>query len=171
MKKNQIKIIPEYYKTYVNEVEDIELIDALKQYSPSVLKKDLEKLNKIGDRVYAEGKWTIKDILQHTADGERVFAYRALRIARNDKTPLPGFEENDYVNETTVNAMTVEELITELENLRTTTIDLFKSFDDSMLMRSGVCSNSEISVLALGFVIAGHFIHHVKVIRNKYYDL
>ena len=117
---------------------------------------------------YAEGKWTIKDIIQHIIDAERIFAYRALRISRNDPTPLPGFEENDYVENTDANSRSIQELLTELSAVRHSNLLLFKSFSNEQLTRMGTASNHPISVRALGFLIIGHQKHHQKVFQERY---
>lgn len=120
------------------------------------------------DYRYAAGKWTIKDILQHIIDAERIFAYRALRFARNDSTDLPGFEENDYVDQANANARSIMELLTELSALRQATILLFKTFSEEKLLRSGTANNNSMSVRALGFVIIGHQNHHQSVFEERY---
>ena len=117
---------------------------------------------------YAVGKWTIKDIIQHSIDAERIFCYRALRISRNDKTPLAGFDENDYVENTNANARNSDDLVTELKLVRQTTVLFFKSLSDEQLLRLGTASNHSISVRAIGFVILGHQQHHRKVIQERY---
>lgn len=120
------------------------------------------------DYRYAEGKWTIKDILQHLIDAERVFAYRALCFARNDKTELPGFEEDDYVIEANANKRSIQDLLTELLIVRQSSLALFKSFNDEQLMRIGKASNNPMSVRALGFIIIGHQNHHQRVFEERY---
>lgn len=120
------------------------------------------------DYRYAEGKWTIKDILQHLVDAERVFAYRALCFARNDKTELPGFEEDDYVIEANANKRSIQDLLTELLIVRQSSLALFKSFNDEQLMRIGKASNNPMSVRALGFIIIGHQNHHQRVFEERY---
>lgn len=171
MKKISITVLPEFYDRYINETDDIELSEALENYSSNLLIEDKNKLISLGNKVYEIGKWTVKDILQHLIDCERIFCYRALRIARNDKTPLPGFDENEYIPEAKTERRTIDELLTELDTVRRTGILLFNSFDDEMLLRAGMCSGKNISVLAIGFTIAGHFLHHVNVIKEKYYPL
>ena len=171
MKKSDITVLPEYYDSYINEIEDIDLTEALEKYGPELLKKDKEKLISLGDKVYAPGKWTVKDIIQHMIDAERVFAYRALRIARNDKTSLPGFDENEYVPMADANKRSIDELLNEFEAVRKSNVVMFKSFNDEMLIRNGTCSDNNISVLAIGFVLAGHMYHHTKVIQEKYFPL
>lgn len=120
------------------------------------------------DYRYAEGKWTIKDILQHLIDAERIFAYRALRFARNDKTELPGFEENDYVDFAGANKRSIMELLTELAVVRQATLSLFKTFKEEELLRSGIASSNNMSVRALGFVIIGHQNHHQRIFEERY---
>ncbi len=117
---------------------------------------------------YAPGKWTIKEILVHIIDAERIFAYRALRFARHDKTELPGFEENDYAPESQANLRTVESILKEYSVTRKATIEMFKNFTPAMLDRIGIASSNPMSVKALAFSIAGHELHHVNVIKERY---
>ena len=120
------------------------------------------------DYRYAEGKWTIKDIIQHLIDAERIFAYRALRFARNDKTALPGFDENEYVDAVQADKRSIQDLLTELAVVRQATLSLFKSFSDEELLRIGIASNNPMSVRALGFTIIGHQNHHQRVFQERY---
>jgi uncharacterized damage-inducible protein DinB len=120
------------------------------------------------DYRYAEGKWTIKDIIQHVIDTERIFAYRALRISRNDITPLPGFEENDYVENTKANERGIQDLLAEFSAVRYATLFLFKSFSEEQLKRIGTASGTAISVRAIGFIIIGHQKHHQNVFQERY---
>jgi uncharacterized damage-inducible protein DinB len=117
---------------------------------------------------YAEGKWTIKDIIQHIIDAERVFAYRAMRIARNDQTALPGFDEDFYVTNANANSRSIQDLLTEFSMVRHATIYLFKSFSPDSLERIGIASDNPISVRALGFIIIGHQNHHQTVFQQRY---
>ena len=171
MKKISITVLPEFYDRYINETDDLDLSETLESYSVNLIIEDKDKLISLGNKVYETGKWTVKDILQHLIDCERIFCYRALRISRNDKTPLPGFEENEYIPEAKTDRRTIDELIFELDSVRKTVILLFNSFDDEMLLRAGMCSGKNISVLAIGFTIAGHMLHHVNVIKEKYNTL
>ena len=120
------------------------------------------------DYRYAEGKWTIKDIIQHIIDAERIFGYRALRISRNDKTPLPGFMENDYIENTNANGRSIQDLLTEFSAVRHSNLLLFKNFSEEQLVRLGTASNHTISVRALGFLMIGHQKHHQKVFQERY---
>ncbi|MEM8848188.1 MAG: DinB family protein [Bacteroidota bacterium] len=124
-----------------------------------------------GDKMnysYELGKWTIAELLLHLIDAERVFQHRAFRFARNDKTPLPGFEQDDYVPETTAEMRTKEAILDEFEAVRNSSIQLFSSFNDDTLKRMGKASGSPMSVRALGRVICGHQIHHFDIIRKRY---
>ena len=158
-----------FYANYIAQVSDEytlieELEISLHRFIKFVQDIPMDKF----DYRYAEEKWTIKDIIQHLIDAERIFAYRALRFARNDKTNLPGFEENDYVDEANANKRSIMELLTELSAVRHATIYLFKTFNDEHLKRVGVASNNEMSVRALGFVIIGHQNHHQQIFVERY---
>ena len=120
------------------------------------------------DYAYAEGKWTVKDILLHIIDTERIFAYRALRIARQDKTPLAGFEQDDYVASGNAKARNLENLLQEYKFVRQSTIVLYRSFNLKALNAIGEASGSSISVRAMGYIITGHENHHNQVIEERY---
>ncbi|HRG18945.1 MAG TPA: DinB family protein [Flavobacterium lutivivi] len=158
-----------FYGGYINQVSDeYTLIEELEISVHRLVKFVREIPMDKFDYRYAEGKWTIKDILQHLIDAERVFAYRALCFARNDKTELPGFEEDDYVLEANANRRSIQDLLTELLIVRQSTLALFKTFSNEQLLRIGIASNNPMSVRALGFVIIGHQNHHQKVFEERY---
>jgi hypothetical protein len=117
---------------------------------------------------YEVGKWTPKDILQHIIDSERIFAYRALRFARFDSVNLPGYEENDYAKVANANGRTIEDLIEEYKIVKLASIHLFKSFTKKMLLNIGQANNAPASVRAIGYIIAGHEIHHINIIKERY---
>ncbi|MFO7446005.1 MAG: DinB family protein [Ignavibacteriaceae bacterium] len=117
---------------------------------------------------YAENKWTIKEILVHIVDDERVYAYRALRFARNDKTELPGFDQDDYTKYSNSNDRSIESIFNEYDAVRKSTVEMFNSFDDKALVRSGFANGTEMSVRAAVYHIAGHELHHINIIKNKY---
>lgn len=117
---------------------------------------------------YAEGKWTIKEVLNHMMDAERVFAYRALRFSRNDQTPLQSFDENEYAIHANAHGRSIYRLAREIQWLRETTVDLYASFTPEMLQRVGTASNQRISVFNLGYIIAGHDLHHRKILMERY---
>lgn len=158
-----------YYETYINQVSnDYNLVEELEisvhRFIKFVQNIPMDKF----DYRYAEGKWTIKDIIQHLIDSERIFAYRALRFARNDKTELPGFEENDYANQTNASKRGIQELLSEMAVVRQASLSLFKSLTEEELLRNGIASNNTISVRALGFIIIGHQNHHQRVFEERY---
>ena len=117
---------------------------------------------------YAEGKWTIKEIIQHIIDTERIFAYRALRISRSDKTPLPGFDEIEYADNNDAENRGLQDILTELALVRQSNMMLFKSFSQEQLLRKGEASGHQVSVRALGFLITAHQKHHMKVFKERY---
>lgn len=160
-----------HFATYINQVsEEYTLVEELEisvhRFIKFVQNIPLGKF----DYRYAEGKWTIKDIIQHLIDAERIFGYRALRFARNDKTELPGFEENDYVDYANANKRSIQDLLSELAVVRQATLTLFKSFSSEELVRMGIAFNKPMSVRALGFIIIGHQNHHQRVFEERYLD-
>ncbi len=172
MTRTQIGDLPNFFDRYILLSDDsIELLEAMEVFSPKNLLKDIGQYQAIGDAIYAPNKWTLKDIIQHCIDTERIMSYRALCFARNDETVLPGFDENLYAKNTFLQKRTIEGLIAEFESLRRSTIDLFKNMDKTMLLRKGTANMSRISPLALGFVIIGHAKHHESIIRERYYSL
>lgn len=170
MNSNQLPVneYSQFNATYINALDNVELLEELEislhDFIRFVQNIPMDKF----DYRYAEGKWTIKDIIQHIIDAERIFGYRALRISRNDQTPLPGFEENDYVENTDANSRSIQGLLTELSALRHSNLLMFKSFTEKQLTRMGIASNHSISVRALGFLIIGHQKHHQKVFQERY---
>ncbi|WP_162128363.1 DinB family protein [Flavobacterium phycosphaerae] len=158
-----------HFSTYINQVSDEytlteELEISVHRFIKFVQNIPMDKF----DYRYAEGKWTIKDIILHLIDAERIFVYRALRFARNDKTALPSFDENDYVDEANANKRSLQDLLTELLIVRQGTLALFKSFSEEELMRKGTASNNPMSVRALGFTIIGHQNHHQRIFQERY---
>jgi uncharacterized damage-inducible protein DinB len=117
---------------------------------------------------YAEGKWTIKEILVHITDDERIYAYRALRFARNDKTELPGFDQDDYAIHSGANERDVTEILKEFATVRNATISLFEGFDRKALVRAGVADGKIMSVRAAAYHIAGHEMRHINIIKERY---
>jgi uncharacterized damage-inducible protein DinB len=117
---------------------------------------------------YAENKWSVKEVLVHIVDDERIYAYRALRFARNDKTELPGFDQDPFALYSGADQRPIESIMEEYEAVRMATIALYESFTDEALLRKGIANKSEATVRALGYHIAGHELHHINLIRNVY---
>lgn len=157
-----------YYIHYVQLAQNYSLLEGLEVSA----KKFVEFFESIpGEKHefrYAEGKWTAKEMIQHLLDTERIFAYRALRFSREDKTNLSGFEHNDYIEPSKANRRSVSDLLEEYRLLRATTISLFKSFDNEMLLQKGYANDNPLSVRAIGFIIIGHETHHCNVFRERY---
>lgn len=172
MKKSDINQPPCYFDKYLDLVDDIELSAALKQSIEEELDNlDLAKFKQIGDTVYAEGKWTIKDILQHLIDSERVLSYRSLCIGRNDPTELPSFDEEMFATTVNTTDKTLEGIIAEMKIVRTSTELLFESFDDAAMHRSMTIYGNQMCVLAYGFAIIAHQIHHLNIVEERYFPL
>lgn len=117
---------------------------------------------------YAEGKWTIKEILLHIIDDERIYAYRALRIARGDTTPLPGFDQDPYVTASHANDRSVQSLLEEYASVRNATLTLFGNLPDDAWMKTGTANDHSVTVRALIYHLAGHELHHLNIIKEKY---
>jgi exoribonuclease II len=160
--------VPEYYHRYINQVKEDELAAAF-SWQRTALQPLLKNIpdDKVDHR-YAEGKWSVKELLQHLIDAERIFAYRALCFARKDTTPLPGFDENMYADNCMVSNRDWNEMLDEFWLVRRTTEIMFNSFNNEQLDASGVASNSPTYVLGIGFIIAGHLNHHVAVLKERY---
>jgi DinB superfamily len=171
MTKHDLPFLPEFFDRYINLAGDTDLIAQLSLFDEKWLAKDLQKMKALGDTVYAEGKWTMKDILQHIIDTERIMAYRALRISRGDTTALPGFEENDFAKNTTAASRSFEDLIAEFAVVRQSTILLFQNMTPTMQLNIGTASAKPITPLALGLTLVGHPIHHLKVVEERYFVL
>lgn len=158
-----------YFENYLSQVSaEYTLIEEL-EISVHRLIKFIQNvpMDKFDYR-YEVGKWTIKDILQHLIDCERIFAYRALCFSRNDKTNLPGFDEDLYATAANGTTRSIQSLLTELAVVRQATLSLFKTFSDEQLLSAGTANNNTMSVRALGFVIIGHQNHHQRVFEERY---
>lgn len=159
---------PAYFGTYIEKIQQNDLLKSLKDGVGEMQAFARMIPTQKTDYRYAEGKWSVKEVLSHLTDAERVFSYRAMRFSRNDKTELPGFDENVYVPESNAAARTLEGIVNEFIHVRHASISLFESFTDEMLSRKGIASGKEISVRALGFCLAGHQLHHTNVIKERY---
>lgn len=168
MTRPDLSTVPDFHKRYVQHVKDYDVLEALKNSSRETIDLVRSIPEEKGDYRYAEGKWSIKELLCHMMDTERILAYRALRFARNDKTHLHGFEENDYAPEANAQNRNIKKIADEMGRLRLTTIDLFENFTPEMFKRKGLANNLELSVLNLGYIISGHESHHRKILRERY---
>jgi len=168
MARPDLARVPEYFHKYINQVEGDDLLKVLQKQTRS-FSKFLDEIPKSKrDYRYAEDKWTIKEVVQHIIDAERVFAYRALSFARKDSTPLPSFDENVYAANAKVENRKWKDLVKEFETVRESTLILFQSFDDEQMDASGTASGKSVYVMGIGYVIAGHANHHINITRERY---
>jgi hypothetical protein len=157
----------EYYAKYIKLVGD-DALGALRAQSASTPRllsglSDAQAMHR-----YAPGKWSVKEVVGHLLDGERVFSYRALRIARADATPMPGFDENAWVPAAHFDRRPMPDLVADYQTVRAATVALFSSFDEEALTRVGTANDNPFSVRALAHIIAGHELHHVGLLRDRY---
>lgn len=158
----------EFYHNYINKAPDENVVKAIRKNGRN-FRKLLKRIPKKKiDYAYAEGKWTVRELLQHVIDAERVFSYRATSIARKDTTPLPSFDENYWAAHAQASSRHWKEMIIEFRFLRDANEILFSSFSEEQLRSIGVASNKEINVLALGYIIAGHVQHHMDILVERY---
>lgn len=159
---------PPYYQTYIDQLPEEDLILLLQKQKEEMtgflVRLEAEDLEKS----YATGKWTVAEVLQHLFDTERIFQYRALRISRQDRTPLPGFDQDTYVPASFARSRSKEDLLEEYETIRASGLSLFKSFSGTMLQEKGYSSGGILSVAAAGFIIAGHEKHHLRLFQSLY---
>jgi hypothetical protein len=161
-------IVAEYYAPYLEMVREETIAEALEKNTRQ-FRKFLEKIpHKKLDFAYAEGKWTIRDIIQHVIDAERVFSYRSLRFARKDATPLPGFDESPWGSNAEASRRDWEDLQNEFRSLRKATIYLFDSFSEDQLRFTGQANGRPQNAFTLGFLIPGHAAHHMRIIKERY---
>lgn len=167
MYRPQADEFPVFYKGYIDTVKDdvlAELDNQIESFTTLLMGIPSEK----SGFAYAEGKWTIVELLGHILDTERIMAYRALRIARSDASPLAGFDENDYVANAHFADRSLSSMAEEFEHLRKANLFLIKSFNETELARVGISNDKPISVKALVFIIAGHLNHHIRILKERY---
>lgn len=159
---------PEYFGTYISKVTSNDLVSELSELRNQMAQFIKSIPEARGDYSYDTGKWTVKEVLMHLADCERVFAYRALRFARHDETPLAPFEENEYAPASMCSFRKLDNIAEEFDAVRNATLTLFKNLHESQLDCNGIANNKLITVRALGYVIAGHQIHHTHILKTRY---
>jgi DinB superfamily len=159
----------EYYGKYIAKVPGTDVVGILESERLHMSQLFAGRSERDGNFRYAPGKWTIKEILGHVTDGERIFTYRALRIGRGDETPLASFEQDDYVKNGGFASRTLADLAQEFDAVRGASISLFRSFDEAAWARRGVASQKPVTARALGFITAGHQIHHRMILEESYF--
>ncbi len=157
-----------YYHSYIDTVSSTDLIVELKKTKTNFQTEFFKLDDAIANYQYAPDKWTVKELLLHLIDCERIFAYRALCIARGEQQGLPGFEENDYAKNCKAEKRTLQGILEEFLAVRASTIVLFENLDKQDLLRIGKANGNEISVRAIGFIIVGHQNHHFKILEERY---
>lgn len=157
-----------YYDRYISRVPPGDILTILEEQMENTMGfcADIDE-EKAGYR-YGEGKWSLKEVVGHIVDTERILAYRAFRFARKDETPLPGFEQDDYVKHSNYRERTLQNILKEFRAVRNSTIALFGNFDDAVWTYQGVASGFNISVRALAYILAGHELHHRKILEERY---
>jgi uncharacterized damage-inducible protein DinB len=158
----------EHFEKYIALVPSGDFLEILRGQRQELTKQLSPLSEQQADFRYAPGKWSIKEVLGHVNDTERIFAYRLLRIGRGDQTPLPGFEQDDYIQTGNFSGRTLKDLLDEFSAIREATIALVRSMDNAAWLRRGVASQKEITATALAFVIAGHVRHHQKLLEERY---
>lgn len=160
--------VPDFYHKYIQRVNEDTVLDAIQ-----TLQKELNSfLDSIPEdkwlHKYAEDKWTIKELVQHVTDAERIFCYRALCFSRNEKGSLPGFDENEYVVASNANNRSKESILHELKTVQAASLSLFESFTEEQLNAQGVANGNPIYVKAIGYIVAGHAKHHMEILKERY---
>lgn len=160
--------VPSFYHNYISQVPENDLSDAFQSETPALISFIETIPSAKYDYRYAEGKWTVKEVLQHIVDAERVFSYRALRFARKDPTPLPGFDENLFAENANADKRDWKQIVDEFKFVRKSSEYLFNSFDKEQLDAAGTANNNSIYVLGIGFIVIGHSLHHMKILKERY---
>src|ERR1700680_2986122 len=158
-----------YYERYISLVLGSDILATLDAQRRNTMKILCGRDEADGDFRYAPGKWSAKQLLGHVCDTERVFAYRALRISRGDQTPIEGYDQDDYVRNGPFAQAPLAELIEDYIAVRHATLTLFRNLDEPAWSRRGVANKNEVSVRALAYIIAGHELHHRKILEEKYF--
>jgi hypothetical protein len=158
----------EYYETYISLVPETEIVPLLENQIAEVQNLCAAIPEEKASLAYAEGKWTIKEVIGHLADAEKIFSYRAFRIARADQTPIEGFEQDGYIEHSRFNERTLADLTEEFFRLREANNYFFRNLNDEAWRRVGTANNNEISVRALAYITVGHVRHHLNVLKTRY---
>jgi uncharacterized damage-inducible protein DinB len=157
-----------FYQNYVALAEGENISEVVNKYAFNIQEFYNSLPAEKEDYAYSEGKWTVKQVLQHVTDAERVFIYRALRISRNDPTPMASFDENEYVKNGFAETRTLSSLKQEFNAVRAATDMFLLSLNETQIQRTGIASGHTVSVNALGFIIYGHLLHHRNILKERY---
>jgi hypothetical protein len=157
-----------YYEKYISLVPEENVIEVLARQRKELAHMFHGVSDNIGTFAYEEGKWTVKEVLSHLIDGERMFAYRVFRIARGDQTPIEGFEQDGYIENSHANMRSISELLEEFKLLRKANVMFFRNLKDDDWIRVGIANTVEVSVRSLAWIMAGHIRHHVAILNERY---
>jgi len=158
-----------YYERYISLVEGTDILGTLDSQRRQTMLLLSGRDEAEGDFRYARDKWSAKEVWGHVCDTERIFAYRALRIARGDQTPMEGFEQDDYVKNGPFGSAPLSETIEDYIAVRRATLTLLRNLDEAAWTRRGVANKNDVTVRALGYIIAGHELHHRRILEEKYF--
>ncbi|MGH9742772.1 MAG: DinB family protein [Candidatus Acidiferrum sp.] len=159
-----------YYEKYIALVPGNDVANALEAQRVQTMQLFAGRSERDGNFRYAADKWTVKEVLGHIIDSERIFAYRALRIARGDETPIEGFEQDDYVRAGGFIERSIANLVEEYADVRSATLTLFRSFSKEAWLRRGTANKNKVSVRALAYITAGHELHHRQILEERYFS-
>lgn len=171
MKRSELGKLPEYFDRYILECDEVSVGTAIQTSIEELNQYSAETWERLGPLSYAEGKWSVKDIIQHLIDTERIFSYRALAFARGEAHALPSYDENQYALHANANARSMESLLAELKATHHSLSALYESFSESMLRRVGQGFKGPYSVADIGFILPGHQRWHFRVIEERYVPL
>jgi hypothetical protein len=171
MKKSHIDPMPKYFDRYINLIDDVELEEAIQISLDELASFEWDTCTALGAQVYAPGKWRVADVLQHLLDWERIMSYRALMFAREAIQKAEGHDEDALALSASPFVADIPTLVAEMTALRRSTRQLFTQMQETQLRRSGICWESQMSALALGFTILGHQKHHFNILRERYFPL
>ncbi len=168
MNRPEINEFDPYYNTYVSLIEGDSVMEQLDAQPPELRAMFDNVPDSRGNYSYAKGKWTIKELLSHLIDGERIFAYRILRISRADETPIEGFEQDGYIENSNANNRSFSDLLDEFDLQRRANMKMLRNLSDDAARRIGTASENTVSVRALVYIMAGHVRHHINILHERY---
>lgn len=166
--KPPVEEYPVYYQIYFDQISNTPLLDLLESNRVEMLSWVDQLKEEKGDYRYQEGKWTIKEVLYHIMDAERIFAFRALSFARKETTPVPFYDHNAYVDQLDIDHLSLKEIMIEFDALRKSSIALIRNLKDAALMATGMVGEFPLSTRGAGYIIAAHAHHHLNIFKQKY---
>lgn len=157
-----------FYQPYINQLEGKDVLECMRLQPAEIFEVLGSVSEEVANKAYAEGKWTLKELLNHMNDTERIFSFRALAFARGDQQALPGMDQNEYQANSIVDQRTFQSLLEEFKVLRQASLFLFENLNEEQLMREGIASGNKVTVRALATMVVGHAAHHLQIIKERY---